>query len=720
MGLGYGRGVTKYDGLDAAVVTAFEEAYPAPDDADVRAEVEALEKLFGCAIPEEIGRLLEVERNPILAPTPCELVGMEKPFEALILRAQELDDCVSLLFPLTGSVYIRRFMGMDLLGHVTGKPEQPAMPFVGWRRNKWAYDLPSLRQLAASMGALNQGAEDEVEKLLAPIWRRIGPTEFTEGLFYELEDLGIKERLEDSTKEQVDLRGSLNQFWRHERALFFGFAMMGKFRQPEEGAFKIDPLPALEREDLLTNLGTQMALLWMGWFMPRNELLERTLEATSESKSLLVQDARRLLRELLDGRTMVGDVDFAEARRQYPIWVEDPDAYAVEKRRRRREKLEQRLEPSEHGIELVRAEWPLSADAVTAPELPAKEIGWDAETRVLTLDGSDRTLAEPEPESKIYLARSGAITALSPSGSRFYCTCTVHRPKRDKSGWENAPMIAEYDLDAGTWRTVADTPRMDWFTCVDDGRWLRSDHDSITLLRDLGPELDAKYEALLCQPKTLHLPDLGVVIAYGSPDLVNGRDPDKSKAPWVRVIAYWRERLTCLAAFPIDGVEIRAIQEDGAWKVGLIAADGLVAWELRNLESGVAAWRDASQREEAEDRAKREAFGRVTIDRAVEALNTFAGTEYTPEYQEGVNEAFAKAMDVLREDAEAVAAAKAAEHSLEIARPVKNAFGTALTKADRGPQFMDFALKCTMLVPAFADIVVRAAAASAFDELRKA
>lgn len=711
--------MTNYEGLDSAVVTAFEEAYPASEDADVRAEIEALEQLFGCAMPEEIGRLLEVERDPVLAPTPRELVAMDKPFEALILRAQELNDCVSVLFPLTGSVYVRRFMGMDLLANIPGKPEQPAMPFVGWRRNAWAYDMPSIRQLAVALQAFNSRADDELEALLTPIWRRIGPTEWTEDLFYVAEDTGLKDKLESATEGQTDLRGSLNQWWKHERALFFGFAMMGKFREPQEGAFKIDPFPALERENLLTNLGTQMALLWMGWFMPRNDLLERALEATAESRSLLVQDARRLLQELLDGRTMVGTVDFAEARRQYPIWVADPDAYAVEKRRRRREKLEKRLEPTEHGIELVRAEWPLSAEVVSDRERPTKEIGWDAETRVLTIDGREQTLAEPDPASKIYLARNGALTSLSPSGRRFYCNCTVHRPKADGSGWENAPMLAEYDLDAGTWRKVADTPRMDWFACIDDGRWLRSDHDTITLLRDLGPELEGKYEAFRGQPKTLHLPELGVVIAYGSPDLVNGRDPDQSKAPWVRVVGYWRERLACLAAFPIDGVEITAVQENGAWKVGLVAADRHVAWELRNLEAGVKAWREASREQEAEERAKREAFGKVTIDRAVEALNTFAGTDYGPEYQEGVNEAFAKALAALREDPNAVEAAKAAEHPLEIAHPVKNAFGPAMTKADRGPQFMDFALKCTMLVPAYADIVVRAAAASAFDELRK-
>lgn len=708
--------MTDYQGLDPAVVAAFDEAYPVPGDVEVLAEIEALEKLFGCSMPVELGQMLEVERDPVLAPTPRELAEMDKPFEALILRAQELDDCVSLLFPLTGSVYVRRFFGVEVLGHVTGKPEQPMMPFVGWRRDKWAYDLPSFRQLAMAKRAFDSRKDDELEGLLAPIWRRVGPTEWTEDLFYVAEDTGLKDRLDEATKDVTDLRGSLRQWWRHERALFYAFAMMGKFRPPEEGAFDIDPFPALDNENLTTNLGLQMALLWSGWFMPRDNLLERAMEATAESKSVLVQDARRLLSELLDGRTMVGSVDFAEARRRYPTWVRDPAAYAVEKRRRRREALEQRIEPSEYGIELVRAEWPLSSPVLEDAELPTTTIAWDAETRKLAFGATESVLPEPEPDSKIYLARNSTKTAVSPSGRFFYCTCTVHRRKADKSGWENAPMIAEHDLESGTWRTVVDTPNLEWFACTDEGRWITRDNDSITLLRDLGHEMEGKHGAFVGQPKTLHLPELGVVIAYGSADLVNGRDPDDAKSPWVRVIAYWRDRLACIAAFPVDGVEL-ARDDDG--KVGLVAADRHVAWELRNLEAGVAAWREASQKEEAEERAKREAFGPITIDRAVEALNTFAGTEYGPEYQEGVDEAFATAMSVLREDAETVAAAKTAKHSLEIARPVKNAFGPAMTKAQRGPQFMDFALKCTMLVPAFADIVVRAAAASAFEELRK-
>ena len=95
---------TDYRELPADLVEAFEAAYPPSTDPAVQAEVDALAALFGCAMPAELGRMLEVERHPILAPSPAELVAMERPFEALVLRAQELDDCVSLLFPLTGSV----------------------------------------------------------------------------------------------------------------------------------------------------------------------------------------------------------------------------------------------------------------------------------------------------------------------------------------------------------------------------------------------------------------------------------------------------------------------------------------------------------------------------------------------------------------------------------------------------------------------------------------
>jgi hypothetical protein len=698
---------------------AFEAAFPVSDDPQVRDEIDALAALFGCAMPAEIARVLELERHPVLAPTPRELVALDKPFEALILRAQELDDCVPLLFPLTGSVYLRRFRRMDLLGHVTGVPGQPVMPFVGWRREKWAYDLPSLLQLVAAMDAFDTRADEQLESLLQPIWRRVGPTEWTEDLFYELGRSGAAQRLEDATTDQQDLRPSLKQWWRHERALFYGFAMMGKFRAPERAAFDIDPFAAFDREHLTRDLGLQMALLWFGWFVPRGDLLGRAMAATEGSTSLLVRDARRLIGELQDGRTMVGRVDFAEARRTYKTWIEDPAAYEVEQRRRRREALEKRVEPSEHGIALGRAQWPLHAEPTTSPELPSTSIQWDAETRVLQVaDAELRTLPPPEPDTKIYLARNGPSTALSPDGRRFYCNCTVHRPKADRSGWENAPMIVEHDLDRGTWRELFEAAKLAWFACTDDGRWLRCDADGITLLRDLGAELEGKYSAFLGQPRTLHLPELGVVIAYGSADLVNGRDPDDPRAPWVRVIAYWRERLECIAAFPIDGVEIVVDRTGDTPSVGLVAADREVAWELRGLQAGVAAWREDSQRTAAQERAKREAFGEITIDRAIEALNAFAGTGYGPEYQEWVNEAFADALAALRTDPEAVALARAASHPLEIATPVRNAFGKEMNNGKRGPLFMDFALKCTILVPAYADIVVRAAATSAFAALR--
>lgn len=698
---------------------AFEAAFPPSDDAHVRDEIDALAALFGREMPPEIARVLELERHPVLAPTPRELVALDQPFEALILRAQELDDCVPLLFPLTGSVYLRRFRGMDLLGHVTGVPGQPIAPFVGWRREKWAYDLPSFMQLARAMDAYGARADDQLEPLLQPIWRRVGPTEWTDDLFYELGRSGAKQRLEDATTDQPDLRSSLTQWWRHERALFYGFAMMGKFRPPERGAFGIDPFAILEREHLTRDLGLQMALLWFGWFVPRGDLLERAMAATERSTSLLVRDARRLIGELQNGRTMVGRVDFAEARRTYGAWIEDPAAYEIEQRRRRRVALERRTQPSEHGITIERAEWPLRAEPTSSPEVPATSIQWDAETRVLQIaDADPRTLPPPEPDAKIHLSRSA--TALSPDGRRFYCTCSVHRAKADRSGWENAPMIAEHDLDRGTWRTVFDAKDLAWLACTGDGRWLRRDADRITLLRDLGIELDGKYSAFLGQPRTLHLPELGVVVAYGSADLVNGRDPDDARSPWVRVIAYWRERLECIAAFPIDGVEIVAARSGDTASVGLVAADREVAWELRGLQAGVAAWREASQRSEADERAQREAFGPITIDRAIAALNTFAGTDYDAQHQAWVDEAFAEALAALRTDADAVALAKSAAHPLELAAPVRNAFGKAMTDGSRGPLFMDFALKCTILVPAYADIVVRAAATSAFTALREA
>lgn len=713
---------TDYQGLSPEILEAFESAYPRGEDSEVQAEVDALEALFGRPMPAELGQLIQLDRDPVLAPTPTQLVAMEHPFEALILRAQELDDCVSVLFPLTGSVYMTRFRGLDLLGHVGGKLDRPVMPFAGWRRDKWAYDLPSVLQIAMALRAFDDRDYEEVERLLTPVWGRIQPTEYTEQMFYALEDCGATERLNEAWADRPNLRPSLRQWWRHERALFFGFALMGKFREPEKDAFANDPDKGLASEHLTTSLGLQMSLLWRGWFLPEGDLLERAMAATESSTSLLVQDARRLIAELQDGRRTVGTADLIEARETYKSWVDDPAAYGVVKRSRQRIGLEQRLAPSEHGIEMVRASWPLEAEVRTEPDANAPTHTWDPHTRELTATRAGQTtqhaLPEPPSDSKIYLARGTPPTCLSESGRRFFCTATIHQKTQDGRSWENAPMLVEHDLDTGVWRPLVDAKKLQWCASIDDGRWVIRDGEDITLLRDLGSEFGAKFTGFSGQPRTFHLPELGVVIAYGSTDLVLGRNPDDRKAPWIRVFAYWSERLACIAAFPVDGVELVAEQVDGKWTVGLVAEDREVAWELRGLQEGVDAWRAASRADEKEERAKRKAFGEITVDRAVEALNTFVGTEYGPEYQEGLDAAFSEVLAALREDSDAVAAAKSASTALEFSATIKAPLSKALTNSGRGSEFLDFALKCTILRPTYADVVVRAAASSAWQALR--
>lgn len=712
---------TDYKGLDPEILETFETAYPPSDHPDAEAEIRALESLFGRPMPAEFARLLQTERDPVLAPTPAELASMEHPFEALILRAQELDDCVSVLFPLTGSVYMRRFLGKDLLGHIPGTPDLPVMPFVGWRRDKWAYDLPSLLRIAMALQAFQREDDAEVEELLAPVWGRIASTEFTEQMFYTLEDNGAAARMTDAWGDKPDLRRALRQWWRHERALFFGFALIGKFREPETNAFTNDPKKGLANEHLTRNLGLQMSLLWRGWFLPEGDLLEQAMAATESSPSLLVQDARRLIAELLDGRKMIGSVDMHEGRANYKTWVDDPAGYAVFKRARRRDELEGRLEPSEHGIELVRAEWPLQAES-RVDRATHDEHTWDPKSRALQIRQSDKVIDHTPPpppeELKISLAQNNPISATSPSTHRFVCNASVHRPKSDGSGWENAPMLVEFNRETTTWRQLVDAKNLNWFACIDDDRWVVHDGENVSLVRDLGSEFNASSVAFCGQPRTFHLPELGVVIAYGRNDLVLGRSPEDPKAPWVRVLAYWRERLACIAAFPIDGVELTAKQEDATWKIGLVSADRKAAWEFRGLAEGTAAWRAASEIEEKEEREKREAFGAVTVGRAVEALNTFLGTEYGPEYQEGLDAGFAGVLEALRNDTAAVAAAKEAANPIEFAPTIKAPLSAALTNAGRGPAFLDFALKCTILVPAYADVVVRAAATSAWETLR--
>ncbi len=531
---------TDYQGLDPEILEAFEDAYPPRDDAEVQAEVQALESLFGRPMPPEFARLVDVERDPVLAPTPTQLAATEHPFEALVLRAQELDDCVSVLFPLTGSVYLRRFRGMDLLGHVPATPGRPLMPFVGWRRDKWAYDLPSVLRIAMALRAFDAEDDAEVERLLTPIWGRIRSTEYTEGMFHVLEDNGAAARMTEAWGDRPDLRGSLRQWWRHERALFFGFALIGKYREPETDAFTNDPEKGLVHEHLTRNLGLQMSLLWRGWFLPEGDLLERAMAATESSPSSLVQDARRLLSELQDGRKTIGSVDMHEGRANYKTWVSDPDAYAVLKRSRRRAELEDRLAPSEQGIELVRAQWPLEAEPRTDRE-PDTNHTWDPKSRTLQIRRSGEVIecspAAPPAELKISLAANAPISAVSPSAGRFVCNGSVHRPKQSGQGWENAPTLVEFDIKANSWRTLVDTKNLKWFACIDDDRWVVHDDQHISLVRDLGTELNASSSAFSGQPQTFHIPDLGVVIAYGSSDLVLGRPPEDSKAPWVRVFA---------------------------------------------------------------------------------------------------------------------------------------------------------------------------------------
>ncbi len=218
---------TDYEGLSQDVVQAFESAYPPSEDAAVLAEVRALERLFGCPMPDEVARFLQIERSELFDPSPVELAAMEHPFEALILRAQEMDDTAAVLFPLTGSIFLRNHGGVEILGHVTGKPGQPVMPYVGWRNEKWAYDLPSFERLTLALRKYLAGDTGEVEDLLEPVWGRVQRTRWTENLFYDLDDTDEQERLDAAWTDRDDLRPQLRQWWRHERCLLMAFGLIG-------------------------------------------------------------------------------------------------------------------------------------------------------------------------------------------------------------------------------------------------------------------------------------------------------------------------------------------------------------------------------------------------------------------------------------------------------------------------------------------------------------
>lgn len=707
--------------LPAPILRAFEETFPATDDPGVVAEVAALERLFGRELPVELGRVIQLERHPTLAPTPAVLAMEERPFEALVLRAQQLQDCVPLLFPLTSSVYLRRFEGWaDLLGHVPLGEGRPALAFVGWRQDAWAYDLPSFLRVAAARTALVERRAHEIEELLAPVWGRIGPNDHLRDLFEYLEDSGLVQRLDAAWGERPKLRAGLAQWWRHERALFYAFALMGKFRAPQRTAFDADPEQILAHPQLRRSLGGQLEILCRGFLLESDDFLERALAATASSPSLLVRDAHRLFTELRDGRRIVGAVDLAEARQKYGRWVRDEQAYQLDKRASRRAELEAKLERSAHGIELVRADWPLAAAVVTTPA-PASDrtVVWNAQTRELVVDGESRTLPAPPEGSGLYLATYLPKATLSPSGRRLVVDATHNRATADGRSRENASVLMEHDLQTGTWRVLTDAKNGRWYAAIDEDRWIYCDPDTAYLLRDVGERFaDATYTAVCGQPKSFCIPDLGLLVAYGSPDLANGRPVDDRGAPWVRIIGFWRERLAEVAAFAIDAVELVAEQVDGRWRVGLIAADRVVAWEIRGLTAGVEAWREASRAGEAAERAQREAFGEVTIHNAIAALNTFLGTTYGAEIQEGVSRVFTQVLEKLRADEAVVAAAREADRALDFVGHVKGPFAAALMNSGLGPLFMDFAVQATIFNPRIADIVVRSATETAWKALR--
>ena len=712
---------TDYGDLPRSVIAAFEEAFPETDDAAIAAEVSALERLFGREMPGEIARVIELQRHDVLSPTPAQLVAEARPFEALILRAQQLGDCVPLLFPLTNSVYLRRFEGWaDLLCNVSFAEGRPAMPFVGWRQDAWAYDLPSFLRIAAARTAFEAGDVRAIEELLAPVWGRVGPNGYLQELFYFLDDEGIAARLDGAWGDRPRLRPSLAQWWRHERALFFGFALMGKYRHPERTAFDNDPEQIFQHPQLLRSVGGQLEILCRGWLLEDDAFLERALAATAQSPSLLVRDAHRLFTELRDGRTTVGSVDLRRARETYGVWVRDEQAYQRSKRATRRAELEAQLEASADGIELVRADWPLAVDVVTTPEIPAyRSVVWKPDTLELVVDGEARTLPRPADEACLYLATYEPKATLSPSGRTLVVDATQNRPTADGRSRENAPVLAVHDLDAGTWRVLTNAKDGEWVLATDDDRWIYRDRETVYLLRDTGETFaDATYTAAFGQSKSLCIPELGVLVAYGSADLANGRPVDDRGAPWVRIVGFWRERVGEVAAFPIDAIEIAAHQVDGQWRVGLISADRDVAWEIRGLAAGVAAWRERSQAEEAAERAQREAFGPITIHNAIDALNTFVGTDYGPEIQDGVSKVFEEMLEKLRADEAIVAAAKATDDATDFVGHIKGPFAAALMEAGLGPAFMDFALHATILDPRIAEVVVRAATHTAWDRLR--
>jgi hypothetical protein len=684
------------EGIDAEVWTQFVAAYPEVGD------VSALEQLYGRSFGEDLARLVTAEVPDPIGPSPSVLVGADNTFEALMLRVQEVGDTISMLLPLTGTIYVRSVWVGDLLVHVAPGAATPLTPFVGWLSEPWTRDLVSAMRLMDALPLFFQQGDDEgAFERLAPIWERVGQPEKLRRFYDDLAARGLLDRLTAAAADRPRSwdgvePGVLPR--RHKRGLFIAFAVgKGEFGHFDPADLPRTPDADLASPSFLADVHAQLYWLWRCWLLEEVEALHRVREALAGSTSRLVLDALRLQREVDEGRAEVGDLDLHEVRAKISRYARDPEAPERDYRAATRRGLADALTPSPYGVELRSADWPLAQTPVAATPDPWSHAASGVEAEYVTIDDAKKLrvvapgrdapwlVSMPDPYAVGQPFSPVAVDALR-------AVAVVNATCRSATGWTGCLMSC--DLNTGAWRKYSDLRGAKWLRNVADNHWLADDGESLYELRDIGgPEADFTG-VFHGQSRYLPLPGHDAILTFGKNDLARGRPLTDNRGPRVKVIAWWDGGLVEVASFGIDGAEV-AIREGGSTTVGLIDSDRSMAWEVVGLESGIAAAIAAAKTRAEEERAAAEAFGEITVDRIVEALNTLRGQAFTPAAQALISSCFAEALAEAEADEAIVAAARAAPTHLHFAKDFKGLLVKRLARGFADPATADFVVRAT-------------------------
>lgn len=684
------------EGIDDDVWSQFVAAYPEVGD------VSALQELYGRSFGEDLARLVVAEVPEPIGPSPSTLIGADNTFEALMLRVQETGDTIALLLPMTGTIYVRRVWAGDLLVHVAPGATTPLAPFVGWLSEPWTRDLVSAMRLMEALPLFFQQGDDEgALERLAPIWERVGQPEKLGRFYDDLEARGLLDRLTAAAADRPRRwdgvePGVLPR--RHKRGLFTAFAVgKGEFGHFDPADLARTPDDDLASPSFLGDVHAQLYWLWRCWLLEEAPALQRVREAVAGASSRLVRDALRLQQEIDGGRRQVGDLDLHEVRAKISRYARDPEAPERDYRAATRRELADALEPSPYGVELRPADWPLAATPVAETSEPwsESESGVEADY-VTTEDRKQLRVVAPGRDAPWLVDMPDPYAVGQPFSPIAVdvqrAVAVVNGTCRTATGWTGC--LLSCDLDTGAWRKYSDLQGAKWLRNVADNHWLGDDGECLYELRDTGgPEADFTG-VFHGQTKHLQLPGHDAILSFGKDDLARGRPLDDAKGPRVKVIAWWEGGLVEVASFAIDVTEV-TIREGGSTTVGLIDGDRSMAWELAGLESGIGAAVAEARARAAEEAAAAEAFGEITVDRIVEALDTLRGMTFLPAAQALISSAFAEALAEAQANEKIVAAARAAPTPLHFAKDFKGLLVERLARGFADPATADFVVHAT-------------------------